>query len=343
VPLLTGWKPWICHPFLCHLSILGYSPDHDRASNTRALGASPPLPRSPYKWWPCSPFWFCLLWFSCAEIDITLLRPLFLLDFFALPCESEKGEEPWVAVKEEVTRATPVAPFCLYRPVPNLSSKNPSSYFGSLYADACWLLVLVLIFLWGTLYPWDPPILWRGHGMSSYLSGLLWLCGLFGDSWVELIGTDTGLIRSYGVVLCCLSILLFAGTIACVLLVLFASVTGTTPITGTLLMLVLCWFGWYGLNYCCYVRSCLGWPVMPDMYWYSLLRWFGVTLCTCTYSDFLYYDGFVWLYQLLVQPWACVVPLPTWCVACCCLCYLLIFLLWLKCVSLLFWAVLVVA
>jgi hypothetical protein len=49
-------------------------------------------------------------------------------------------------VREEVTRATSVVPFCLYRPVPDLSGKNPSSYFGSLYADACWLLVLIFIF-----------------------------------------------------------------------------------------------------------------------------------------------------------------------------------------------------
>jgi phage shock protein PspC (stress-responsive transcriptional regulator) len=167
---------------------------------------------------------------------------------------------------------------------------------------------------------------------SCVMSGIL---GSIGLNW---FGTDTVLIRlCWGCSLLpfFLLVLYLIWYLCCLLWFL---------VPPLLLVPSWCWYfidlGDIDWDVAAMSMPCLGWPVMPDMYWYFLLGWFCVTLCTYTYLNFLYCDG----------SYGCTNTGTTLCLYCsfddlvCCLLLPVDSLLWPKLVSLFFsWAVLVVA
>jgi hypothetical protein len=258
---------------------------------------------------------------------------------FALPCESEKGEEPGVAVREEVTRATPVAPFLPLSACPwfcLVKTLAPILVLCMLMRVGC-LWWFWFFFLWGTLYPWDPPILWRGLGMSSYLSGLLWLCGLF---WVQISGTSppllTLLFRRFlgwsdrnwywtNRVLWSGSLLSFLFAVCwyyrlcvtCVICFGYWYHPYYWYLSDADIMLI--WVIWFEMLLLCQILpglTCYAWSIL--IFSVKMVRCYLVHLyllwISCTVMDLCGCTGY-WY-----SPGPVLFPLPTWCVACCCLC-----------------------
>jgi hypothetical protein len=91
-------------------------------------------------------------------------------------------------------------------------------------------------------------------------------------------------------------------------LVLLSLGSSTAPLTGYLhnAGIMWIWVVWFKMLLVRPIWSCLSCYAWGVLIFY--LGWFCVALCTCTYPICLKQWWIVWLYQSLVQPWACVVP-----------------------------------